>query len=408
MYLYDTNYFSVMKSTKEISSSIEAERIKVLKKYEILDTPPDGSFDRITKLAAKLLDVPIAIVSLVDSERIWFKSRYGLDVQQITRDPGLCASAVMSEDFYIVENAKKDLRTLANPLVAGEFGLKFYAAVPLRTKEGYNLGTLCVIDRKPRKLDSVKREVLESLADLVMNQIELRLEARIAVRHQHEILNTTAHDLKNPLSIMPLLADMIMSNKDNPDAIDDISNQIKTAGKRMAATIDNLLESAKVETGQILLRLKAIDLPRLVKGVVDSNRTLASNKDQSLHLDIKNSCIIYADRGKLTEVVDNLINNAIKYSPLKTQIRITVDTHKERAVIKVADEGPGLTKDDLKNLFRPFTSLSARPTGGENSTGLGLSIVKRLVDAHDGKIYATSDGAGKGTAFVVELPLSQD
>lgn len=397
-----------MKSTKDDPSSVEAERIGILKKYEILDTPPDGSFDRITQLAAKLLEVPISLVSLVDSDRIWFKSRYGVDVQEITREPGLCTSALISDEFYIVEDAKKDPRTLANSLVAGEFGLEFYAAVPLRTKEGYNLGTLCVMDRQPRKLDPAKREILESLADLAMNQIELRLEARLAVRHQHEILNTTAHDLKNPLSIMPLLADMIMENKDNPDAIDDISNQIKTAGKRMAATIDSLLESSKTETGQVLLRLKALDLPRLVKGVVDSNRTLAKNKNQSLHLEIKKTCTIYADRGKLTEVVDNLINNAIKYSPRDTTIKITVDTYKDRSVIEIVDEGPGLTKNDMKNLFRPFTSLSARPTGGENSTGLGLSIVKRLVDAHKGKIYAQSDGAGEGSTFIVELPLSQD
>ncbi len=116
-----------------------------MKKYDILDTPPDGSFDRITKLAAKLLDVPIAIVTLVDTDRIWFKSRYGLDVQQIGRDPGLCASAILSDDFYEVNNALIDPRTLSNPLVASEFGLRFYAAVPLKVRDGHNLGTLCVI-----------------------------------------------------------------------------------------------------------------------------------------------------------------------------------------------------------------------------------------------------------------------
>ncbi len=96
-------------------SEVEQERIKSLKKYDILDTPPDGSFDRITKLAAKLLDVPIAIVTLVDTDRIWFKSRYGLDVEQIERNPGLCASAILSDDLYEVYDALNDPRTLANP-----------------------------------------------------------------------------------------------------------------------------------------------------------------------------------------------------------------------------------------------------------------------------------------------------
>lgn len=395
-----------MASINEKDSIKEEERIRVLQKYEILDTPFDGSFDRITKLAAKLLKVPISIVSLVDTDRIWFKSRFGVDVQEITRDPGLCSSAILTDDLYMVEDARKDPRTLANPLVAGEFGLQFYAGVPLKTQEGFNLGTLCVIDRKPHILNAEEKEILESLGDLVMNQIELRLKARIAVRDQHQVLSTAAHDLKNPLSIMPLLADMIMQNKDNPDAIDDISRQIKDAGKRMAKTINDLLESPKVGTDHVQLRLKALQLEKLVKGVVDSNSTLARKKGQKLKLSVKEPCTIYVDREKITEVVDNLINNAIKYSPYKKRIEVIVDTYRGKAIIEVVDEGPGLTKDDMKNLFRPFTSLSPQPTGGENSTGLGLSIAKRLVEAHHGKIYAESDGAGKGTSFIVELPLS--
>ena len=127
-----------------VSSSYESNRINALKKLEILDTPPDGNFDKITKMAAQMLDMPIAIVTLVDTDRIWFKSRYGLDALEIGRDLGLCASAILSDGFYLVEDAKNDIRALANPLVAGDFGLRFYAAVPIKTKDGYNLGTLCV------------------------------------------------------------------------------------------------------------------------------------------------------------------------------------------------------------------------------------------------------------------------
>ncbi len=392
---------------QQVPLSQEAERIEVLQKYEILDTPPDGSFDRITKLAAKLLKVPISIVSLVDRDRIWFKSKHGLDIQEIPRDPGLCASAILSDELYLVEDARKDLRALANPLVAGEFGLQFYCAVPLKTKEGHNLGTLCVIDKEPRKLSVAKQEVLRSLADLVMNQIELRLEARIAVRHQHQILNTTAHDLKNPLSIMPLLADMIMDNKNNPKAIDDISRQIKEAGKRMAKTINDLLERASKDSANVQLRLNSLELGSLVKGVVDANKAMARNKGQVLQFRSYKKCMVFADHQRFTEVVDNLINNAIKYSPKNKKILVSVKQRAGRAVLEIKDEGQGLTKDDLKNLFRRFTSLSAQPTGGENSTGLGLSIAKSLVEAHNGSIRAESAGAGQGATFLVELPLSE-
>ena len=156
----------------------EQERIETLKKYQLLDTPPDGTFDRITALAAMIFKVPIAIISLVDTDRIWFKSQYGLDVKQINRDPGLCASAILSNDLYIIESAKDDPRSLANPLVAGEFGLRFYAAAPLHTEENHNLGTLCLLDQKPRTFSKEDREMLKHLGDIVMDEMNLRLAVR--------------------------------------------------------------------------------------------------------------------------------------------------------------------------------------------------------------------------------------
>ncbi|HSO40297.1 MAG TPA: sigma 54-interacting transcriptional regulator, partial [Labilithrix sp.] len=156
----------------------EEERLEALRRYRILDTPPDGAFDQITAVAAALFRVPIAIVSLVDHDRIWFKSRTGLDAQEIGREPGLCASAILSPELYRVGDAKLDARTLTNPLVTGELGLRFYAAAPLRTHDGFNLGTLCVSDREPRELTAAEGEMLTKLASLVMDQMELRLAAR--------------------------------------------------------------------------------------------------------------------------------------------------------------------------------------------------------------------------------------
>ncbi len=157
----------------------ETRRVAAIRRYDILDTPPDGSFDRITALAAELFDVPIALVTIVDEDRIWFKSRYGLsEVGQIPRDPGLCASAILQDTPYIVEEARRDPRTLANPLVSGQFGLQFYAAAPLRTSDGYRLGTLCIIDREPRVFSPKQADVLHRLSEIVIDELELRLAAR--------------------------------------------------------------------------------------------------------------------------------------------------------------------------------------------------------------------------------------
>jgi GAF domain-containing protein len=163
-------------------SENESARLDAVRRYDILDTPPDGTFNRITELASDIFDVPIALVTIVDEDRIWFKAKTGLeDVSEIPRSPGLCASAILQESPYIVEEARKDPRTLANPLVAGQFGLQFYAAAPLRTGDGHRLGTLCLIDREPRMFSPKQAGVLQKLADVVMDEMELRLSARRAV-----------------------------------------------------------------------------------------------------------------------------------------------------------------------------------------------------------------------------------
>lgn len=386
------------------TATLEEERIKALKRYSILDTPPDGSFDKLTKLAASLLKVPIAIVSLVDTDRIWFKSKYGIDSQQIDRDEGLCASVIFSEDLYLVEDAAIDPRTLSNPLVAGSFGLRFYAAVPLRTRDGFNLGTFCVIDKAPRSLNEEEEQILKDLRDIVMDQIELRLASRVSMAQHNQILNTTAHDLKNPLTTIPVRADLIKMKKNNPEMVDTLCDQIKIASLNMVRIIDELLQVGSMEAGKIHLMLIKVNVPFLVSNVVSMNQPLAERKNQTLHFSYEKDLYVNADEGKLTEIIDNLINNAIKYSPVDKHIFIRVKERSGMVMIEVEDQGLGLTLEDKSKLYQRFTRLSAQPTAGENSTGLGLSIVKVLVEAHHGVIRAESEGKDKGCKFIVELP----
>ena len=174
-----------------MSQSIELARLKALKRYEVLDTPPDGAYDCITAIASKMFNMPIALITLVDEDRIWFKSKYGLDdPNQIPKEPGLCASAILSDEVYVVENAKQDPRTLENQLVKGDFGLEFYAAAPLKTRGGHRIGNFCVIDKKPRYLNTEQISLLEDLAQIVVDQFELRLNALNEVRQMKEKINT--------------------------------------------------------------------------------------------------------------------------------------------------------------------------------------------------------------------------
>jgi len=159
----------------------EAERLNALRRYEILDTPPEPAFDRIAEMAANFFHVPMAGVSLVDEDRVWFKSRVGINVHQTARDAGLCSSAMLSQGVYHLSDAAHDQRALRHSLVA-DLGIRFYAAAPLRNHEGFNLGTVWVLDQKPRELASSEAETLRMLAALAMNQMELRLYAERVAR----------------------------------------------------------------------------------------------------------------------------------------------------------------------------------------------------------------------------------
>ena len=186
----------------------EASRLEELARYDILDTPKDGAFDDISGLVARFFNVPIAIVSLVDRNRVWFKSAQGLNgVDQIDRGPGLCASAIMTNNVYVAKDLRKDPSALANPLVAKENGFRFYAAAQLRSAAGFNLGTLCIVDYVPRELQPEEVDTLQRFAQLVMAQMELRLASREvaglakAVDEKNALLQyTSSHDAMTGLS----------------------------------------------------------------------------------------------------------------------------------------------------------------------------------------------------------------
>lgn len=157
----------------------EAERLAALRRYEILDTPPEPAFDRIVRLASHVLGAPISLVSLIDESRQWFKARRGIDASQTPRSMAFCAHAILSDDVLVVPDARADRRFADNPLVTGDPNIRFYAGAPLRTPEGHRLGTLCVIDRRPRDLDDEKRGLLADLSSLVVDELELRRVNRV-------------------------------------------------------------------------------------------------------------------------------------------------------------------------------------------------------------------------------------
>jgi len=228
--------------------------------------------------------------------------------------------------------------------------------------------------------------------------------AEQASRVKTELLSIAAHDLKNPLGAIIGCADLMLlqAPADWPDR--DLARHIQNTTRQMLQIITDLLESTAIDSGKLRLHIQRIDLGELAARVVGRNQRQAALKGQSIHLDAEPGCLCDADETRIEEVVDNLVSNAIKYSPHGLPIWVGVQRAAAGARLVVRDQGPGLTAEDHQRMFGRFTRLSAQPTGGESATGLGLAIVKLLVNLHGGSVWAESAGPQTGSAFIVELP----
>jgi signal transduction histidine kinase len=234
---------------------------------------------------------------------------------------------------------------------------------------------------------------------------------RRANSFKREIIGTVAHDLKNPLGVVmgraEMLRDLISAPSPNQPLAEQQINHIEESGRRMLSMVDTLLVDAMEDAMDISLRVEEFDLAGLVRQVAEVSRPLASNKQQSLRIAGPDTLWIEGDYDRLWEALDNLVNNAIKYTPPGGDIDIVVKPNTQEALIEVRDSGLGLSPQDLGRLFGRFARLSAQPTGGESSTGLGLSIVKKIVDLHGGSVRAESPGPQRGSTFTVSLPLER-
>jgi signal transduction histidine kinase len=389
----------------------ERERLEAVRRYEILDTPPDGAFDRITALAARIFDVPISIVSIVDSDRIWFKSHHGIDVTEVGRDPGLCASAILQYEPWLVTDAEVDPRTLTNPLVVGELGLRFYAGVPLTTRDGYNLGTLNVIDSEPREIDALQIATLKDLAAIVIDELELRLAARreeqSLERLKSEFVATASHQLRTPLAgiygaAMTLQRAEANSSEELRRQLVDV---IARESRRLTDAVEQITLATNLEETRFRILEEHFDPIELARASVEAARErLPANLTIELVADFE-ATPVHGDRDNVRSVLENLIDNAIKYSPDGGRIEVGVRLLPSWVRFWVRDEGLGIPGSEQGRIFAKFHRLDPELTRGVAGAGLGLYICRELVRQMSGRISLESR-EGAGSTFVFEVPVS--
>ncbi len=391
----------------------DVARLAAVARYAILDTPPDGAFDRITSLAARVFNVPIAIVSVVDHDRTWFKSHHGLDLAQIDRAPGLCASAILQQEPWIINDAPHDPRALANPLVAGEFGLKFYAGVPLALAGGHNMGTLCILDFEPRELSADETSSLQDLAEMVTSELELRLASREALKAATErervkdaFVGMLSHEIRTPVTTIYAAARVLASSEavqSDPRAR-DLFPDIVSESERLLRLIEDLLVLTKVEQGVLESESEPVLLQRVVeRAVAHSNRRHGERIiEVGMPADLPPAA---GDETFVEQVVNNLLSNALKYSPQDAVVSVGASVVGDRVEVSVGDRGIGMAVEDRERVF----DLLARTREAENyaaGAGIGLYVCRRLMQSMGGGIRATGQANGRGSVFTFTLPIA--
>lgn len=401
----------------------ERERLAALDAYDILDTDPEQAFDDLAQVAARICGTPIALVSLVDADRQWFKSKVGLSACETPRGVAFCAHAILDpEEVLVVEDAFLDPRFADNPLTTGQPGVRFYAGAPLVTPAGMPLGTLCVIDHEPRRLDEEDLDTLRALSRQVVTQLELRKSCRklqeltAELRHSNEGLKeftyVAAHDLQEPLRKLISFSDLLKIDLGDelPERAAEDLNYIIDAAARMKTLIADLLDLSR--TGTSKLNRVRVHLSDCVRAAVQALSMRIEETGAEVSVD--ELPIVLGDRTLLTQLFQNLIGNALKFIEGETpRVNITWEREDGRTVIGVNDNGIGIEPNLAEQIFAPFKRLHGR--GEYEGTGIGLAIAKKAVERHGGSIWVESN-PGEGAHFkftleaihTVDTPTQED
>ncbi|MBA9074925.1 signal transduction histidine kinase [Flavobacterium gossypii] len=394
----------IYKKPISIIPSNEALRLQKLYDYQVLDTHSEDTFDKIALLASQIFNTKNAFVTFVDEHRVYFKANIGdFQASEVSREDSLCSLAILDEKMTVFNDTHSVPDLLKNPFVTATNGIRFYAGAPLKSPEGYSMGTVCVIDSVPKEVTEHQMAMLRTLSDIVMNKLESRLRYNTIIKSQNDLMGIALHEIKNPLASISLANDILrMDTSKTPKMTDMIKRCVATIQNKLA----DLLKLSEDEEKEQRLSIEEADLKEMLDRLINNFELLANKKNQIIELTIEDSLPkINIDKTKISDVLHNLLSNAIKYSYSNSTIKIIAKKIDDFVEIEFKDQGQGLNDEDADKLFKKFAKLSSKPTGKESSNGLGLSICKSFVELHKGQIFAKSPGKELGTSFFISLPI---
>lgn len=388
----------------------------------ILDTRPEPGFDGLTQIVATVCQAPIALVSLVDRDRQWFKSKVGLEADETSRDVSFCSHAIQfPQELFVVEDTYLDMRFKDNPLVTGGPGIRFYAGAPLVTPDGHALGSLCVIDRRPRSLCEDQAKVLQLAALQVVDQIErsragmmlaaayeeldlevarrMASEEELATRNVglEDFAKIVSHDLRSPLQAIRALSNWTEEDIEQGDhtAAKEKILMVGARAKRLDTMLQDLFDYSRLGTS---LKYARVELGALLRDIVEMEFA-----EVGVQFETDELPSLVTARAPLELIFRNLFGNAIKHHDgdcALISVRGTSDG--ESLQIDVSDDGPGIEAAFAERIFGMFHTL--KPRDEVEGSGMGLTLVRRAASMIDATVELL-ETEGRGATFRVTLPL---
>ena len=391
--------------------SNESERLALIKRLDILDTVEEQSFDDLTYLAAQVCQVPIALVCIVDQHRQWFKSHYGLDKRESSRDYAFCAHTILTEDGMFVPDASVDERFIDNPFVTESPNIRFYAGIPLDLEGGLHIGTLCIIDSKPKKLSENELKQLKVIAQQATAQLSLRLrikELEKLKQLQSEFVGMVTHELRTPTTSIVGGLTLLESKGVNTFSDDHkklLSSLCKSA-QRLNFIINDILQLTKVNLGQFKIEKTSSNINKCIENVVDGLKGYVDKFKMKITLELDPGIPSFLfDWERIGQVLSNFISNAIKVSPKGGEVKVSSVYKGDVVRVSVQDFGVGIPDDRKQDVFTGFAQITKSVHEDCEGTGLGLLIAKEIIEQHGGNIGFESK-KGEGSTFYFELIAS--